>query len=69
LAAVVIFLAAGIGGANAQTPLGEWQTGRSTFYDGIDAGNCGFETISSTQFPFRFVAGTVKHPPPRTPNS
>jgi hypothetical protein len=55
---LVVVLAVALGSANAQTPLGSWQTGRSTFYQGIDGGNCGFGGISSTQFPFRYIAGT-----------
>lgn len=53
---LVVVLAVALGSANAQTPLGSWQTGRSTFYQGIDGGNCGFGGISSTQFPFRYIA-------------
>jgi hypothetical protein len=44
---------------SGQTPLGSWQTGRSTFYDGIDSGNCGYENITGGWYPFRYVAGTV----------
>jgi hypothetical protein len=55
---LLVVLAVALGSANAQTALGSWQTGRSTFYQGIDGGNCGFGGISSTQFPFRYIAGT-----------
>ncbi len=44
--------------AHGQTALGSWQTGRSTFYTDIDQGNCGFGALSSTKFPFRYIAGT-----------
>jgi len=57
-ALLLVVLAVALGAANAQTALGSWQTGRSTFYQGIDGGNCGFGGISSTQFPFRYIAGT-----------
>ena len=57
-ALLLVVLAVALGYANAQTALGSWQTGRSTFYQGIDGGNCGFGGISSTQFPFRYIAGT-----------
>jgi hypothetical protein len=58
-ACLAAFLLAAYGQATATTPLGDWQTGRSTFYDGIDGGNCGFETIPSSGFPYRNVAGTL----------
>ncbi len=60
-ALLLVVLAVALGSANAQTALGSWQTGRSTFYQGIDGGNCGFGGISSTQFPFRYIAGTPIH--------
>ena len=44
--------------AHGQTALGSWQTGRSAFYTDIDQGNCGFGALSSTKFPFRYIAGT-----------
>jgi hypothetical protein len=55
---LLLFLA--ILGTNGQTPLGSWQTGRSTFYDGIDSGNCGYGNITGGWYPFRYVAGTVE---------
>lgn len=58
LLVVVLLAVALIGCAKAQSPLGSWQSGRSTFYQGIDGGNCGFGGIASTQFPFRHIAGT-----------
>lgn len=48
-------------GARGQTALGSWQTGRSTFYTDIDQGNCGFGALSSTKFPYRYIAGTQPH--------
>jgi hypothetical protein len=53
LVAVVAFVV----GSQAQTPLGDWQYGRSTWYQGIDNGNCGFSSISAASFPWRHVAG------------
>jgi hypothetical protein len=58
LALVAAILAVALSPASAQTALGSWQTGRSTFYDGIDGGNCMFGGISSTLFPWRYIAGT-----------
>jgi hypothetical protein len=46
-------------GAHGQTALGSWKTGRSTFYTDIDQGNCGFGALSSTKFPYRYIAGTA----------
>jgi hypothetical protein len=48
-------------GAHGQTALGSWKTGRSTFYTDIDQGNCGFGALSSTKFPYRYIAGTQPH--------
>jgi hypothetical protein len=65
LASVLVAFAAL--GANGQTALGSWQTGRSTFYGDIDDGNCGFGPIASTAFPHRYIAGThmsFPSPPP-----
>jgi len=47
-----LFLALVIPAALAVT----WQPGRSTFYQGIDNGNCGYGTISSTAFPYLHIA-------------
>lgn len=52
------FLFAFLAVASAQTPLGAWQDGRSTYYSGIDGGNCGYEGIPATSFPFRKIAGS-----------
>jgi len=40
----------------AQIPISDWQPGRSTFYHGIDWGECSYGTISNTSFPFRHIA-------------
>ena len=39
-----------------------WSDGRSTHYTTPDAGSCGYGTIPSDSFPFRYIAGKYYKP-------
>jgi len=41
--------------ANSLTTLGDWTVGRSTYYEGIDDGACGYGNISGSSFPYRHI--------------